>query len=112
MDVENLIEVSPGVWLTSIRAASEALFKDLTNGWVITTQTGLIDCIEEHMKAYTSSILSDLEIARKQLYNARQQVNIAEAEERRVKAGLGSSLEDILALKKRAERAEARQGKE
>jgi hypothetical protein len=27
------------------------LFRDLTDGWVITSQNGLIDCIEEHIKA-------------------------------------------------------------
>lgn len=57
-------EVSPGTYLPPIRAAAEAMFRDLTNGWVITSQNGIIDCIEEHMKAYNSSILADLALAR------------------------------------------------
>jgi len=54
-DARELREVSPGVYMTNIRDAAEALFRDLTNGWVITTQNGLIDCIEEHMTALLAS---------------------------------------------------------
>jgi hypothetical protein len=51
MKDQDLIEVSPGVWMTETRHAAECLFRDLTDGWVITSQNGLIDCIEEHIKA-------------------------------------------------------------
>ena len=49
---DELIEVSPGVWLTPLRVAAEALFMDLTAAWVIKTQNGIIDCIEEHLKIW------------------------------------------------------------
>jgi hypothetical protein len=47
-----LIEVSPGVLLHKSRAAAEALFRDLVDGWVITSQNGIIDCIEKHLVVY------------------------------------------------------------
>jgi hypothetical protein len=40
--------------MTPLRDAAEHLFRDLTNGWVITSQNGLIDCIEEHLRALLS----------------------------------------------------------
>jgi len=48
---DQLCEVSPGVFLTDTRAAAVALFRDLADGWAITSQNGLIDCIEDHIKA-------------------------------------------------------------
>jgi transcription termination factor NusB len=57
------IEVSPGTWMTPSRAAAEALFRDLTDGWVITSQNGLIDCIEEHLKAWSDARIAELEAA-------------------------------------------------
>jgi len=49
---DELVEISPGVCLTPLRAAAEALFRDLTATWVITSQNGIIDCIEEHLKIW------------------------------------------------------------
>lgn len=54
--VDKLTEVSPGVFLTPSRAAAEALYRDLVDGWVITTQNGIIDCVEEHLKAYREAV--------------------------------------------------------
>jgi hypothetical protein len=54
-----MIEVSPGVFMTDSRAAAEALYRDLTDGWIITSQNGLIDCIEEHLKQACAEALKD-----------------------------------------------------
>lgn len=81
---DKLIEASPGVFLTDTRAAAEALFRDLTDGWIITTQNGLIDCIEEHLKAYNSSLLADLAIARRNNREAIRAEALKEAADRAV----------------------------
>ena len=109
-DAEEIAQVSPGVFLYPLRAAAEALFRDLTNGWVITSQNGLIDCIEEHMRALSSSTLTDLAIERQRTHHANQRANIAETEENRIKASLraaGDSVEAWMTLTKRADAAEA-----
>jgi hypothetical protein len=52
-------EVSTGTYVTERRASAEALFRDLTDGWIITAQNGLIDCIEAHLSARDERIRSE-----------------------------------------------------
>ncbi len=53
---EQIVEVSPGVWLTPLRHAAECLWRDLplkgeAPNKTFRSSSESIDCIEEHMKA-------------------------------------------------------------
>jgi len=80
--------------MTPLRDAAEHLFRDLTDTWVITTQNGIIDCIEEHIRAYSSSTLTDLALARRQI----AQLTTDSADSRAREAKLREALVRIVAL--------------